>query len=95
MSKYEEKMKALEVLKEACNKVTDAMNAIEDFAEEYGINVSFEKGPKEVTVEDLGEMVAEELHLKPSCAVAAVTCAFDLIRELELTVLTGEEDDDE
>ena len=95
MSKYEEKMKALEVLKEACNKVTDAMNAIEDFAEEYGINVSFEKGPKEVTVEDLGEMVAEELHMKPSCAAAAVACAFDLIREYDLIVLDGEEDDDE
>lgn len=90
-----EKMKALEVLKEACNKVTDAMNAIEDFAEEYGINVTFEKGPKEVTLVDLAGMVSEETGMKESCVHTALECAFDLIRELDLTVLTGEEDDDE
>jgi len=90
-----EKMKALEVLKDACNKVTDAMNAIEDFAKAYGMDVNFEKGPKEVTVEDLGKMVAGKLQMKPSCAAAAVACAFDLIREYDLIVLDGEEDDDE
>ena len=46
MSKYEEKMKALAVLKAAVDKVDDALEAIDAFADTIGI-----KPEKEKTVE--------------------------------------------
>ena len=95
MNKHEEKLK---VLREACEKVADAMDAIEEMAEELGVTVSLEKGirDQEVTVHELADMVADELEMKPECVFSAIECAFELIRDLNLTIKVVEaEDDDE
>jgi hypothetical protein len=91
MSKYEEKMKALKVLKDAIDAVNTATDAIDDFAEKFGMK------PKEKTVNlaDLAEMVADETGMKESCVFDALTSAFDLIKDLGLTIVMEDEDDDE
>ena len=95
MNNYDEKMQALEVLKGACEAVTGAMNAIEDFAAAHGMRVRLEKQPRHVTIPELAEMVAGETEMKPECVFTAIACAFDLIRDLDLIVDAEDEDDDE
>ena len=103
MNKTDEKMQALEVLKEACECVTKAMNAMEAFADQHRMTVELTKEvakqeaekSRHVTVPELGEMVAEEIGMKPECALAAIACAFDLIGDLDLLVDVEVEDDDE
>lgn len=103
MNKTDEKMQALEVLKEACECVTKAMNAMEAFADQHGMTVELTKEvakqeaekSRHVTIPELGEMVAEEIGMKPECALAAIACAFDLIGDLDLLVDVEVEDDDE
>ena len=92
MSKYEEKMKALAVLKAAVDKVDDALEAIDAFADTIGI-----KPEKEKTVElpELAAMVAKEIKMRPGCVHAVLVTAFDLIRELDLTVMVEEDNDDD
>jgi len=91
MSKYEEKMKALEVLKDAIDAVNNATDAIDGFAEKYGLK------PKEKTVSliDLAEMVSKETGMKEGCVYTALECAFDLIKDLDLTVTVAEDEDDD
>ncbi len=91
MSKHEEKMKALEVLKEAIDAVNTATDAIDEFAEKYGLK------PEEKTVDliDLAEMVSEETGMKEGCVYTALECAFDLIKDLDLTVTVAEDEDDD
>lgn len=95
MNKNDEKMQALEVLKEACESVTKAMDAIDGFAAAHGMAVKLEKKPRHVTIPELAEMVAEEIGMKPECAFGAIIAAFDLINDLDLIVDTEGEDDDE
>ena len=95
MNAFDEKMKAMEVLQGACDKVTDAMNAIEAFARQYGMKVSLEKEPHHVTIAELADMVAGEIDMKPECAFAAIATAFELIEDLCLLVDVEGEDNDE
>ena len=92
MSKYEEKMKALAVLKNAVDKVDDALEAIDALADTIGI-----KPEKEKTVElpELAAMVAKEIKVRPGCVHAVLVTAFDLIREMDLTVVVEEDEDDD
>ena len=93
MSRNEEKMKALAVLKAAVDKVDDALDAIDAFADEIGIKPRKEKT---VGLPELAAMVSKETRMRPSCAYEVLVTAFDLIRELDLTVMVeGDEDDDE
>ena len=93
MNKNDEKMQALEVLKAACDAVNNAMEAISDFAEKYGIEPNKKGGT--VTIADLAEMVSDEIGMKEECAFAAIACAFDFIKDLELTVRVVEVEEDE
>ena len=104
MNKNDEKMQALEVLKEACECVTKAMNAMDAFADQHGMTVELtkevakqetEKEPRHVTIPELVAMVAGELDMKPDCIFAAIVTAFDLIGDLDLIVDAEDVDDDE
>ena len=91
MSRNEEKMKALAVLKAAVDKVDDALDAIDVFADEIGIKPRKEKT---VGLPELAAMVSKETRIRPDCAYEILVTAFDLIRELDLTVMfEGHEDD--
>jgi len=93
MSRNEEKMKALAVLKAAVDKVDDALDAIDAFADEIGIRP---KKEKTVGLPELAAMVSKETGMRPGCAYEVLVTAFGLIRELDLTVMVeGDEDDDE
>ena len=93
MSRNEEKMKALAVLKTAVDKVDDALEAINAFADEIGIKPRKEKT---VGLPELAAMVSKETRMRPGCAYEVLVAAFGLIRELDLTVMVeGDEDDDE
>ena len=65
MSRNEEKMKALAVLKTAVDKVDDALEAIDAFADEIGIKPRKEKT---VGLPELVAMVSKETRMRPSCA---------------------------
>lgn len=86
-----EKMMALKVLKEAIDAVNKATDAIDSFADRFGMK------PKEKKVDlyDLAGLVAGETGMKESCVFDALACAFDLIRDLGLTVVVDEEDEDD
>ena len=92
MSKYEEKMKALAVLKAAVDKVDAALEAIDAFADKLGITPEKEKT---VELPELAAMVAKEIKMRPGCVHAVLVTAFDLIRELDLTVVVEEDEDDD
>ena len=92
MSKYEEKMKALAVLKNAVDKVDDALEAIDAFADSIGITPEKEKT---VELPELAAMVAKEIKVRPGCVHAVLVTAFDLIREMDLTVVVEEDEDDD
>ena len=92
MSRNEEKMKALAVLKAAVDKVDDALDAIDAFADEIGIKPRKEKT---VGLPELAAMVSKETRMRPSCAYEVLVTAFSLIRELDLTVMVEEDEDDD
>lgn len=92
MSKYEEKMKALAVLKDAVDKVDRAKDAIDAFADALGLNPEKEKT---VDLPKLAAMVAVELKMRPGCVYTVLTAVFDLIRERNLTVVMEDDDNDE
>jgi len=95
MNKNDEKMQALEVLKEACESVVRAMEAIDGFAAAHGMAVNLEKKPRHVTIPELSRMAADEISMKPGCAYSAIAAAFDLIKELDLIVDAEDTDDEE
>lgn len=92
MSKFEEKMKALAVLKAAVDKVDAALEAIDAFADKLGITPEKDKT---VDLSELAAMVAKEIKMRPGCVHAVLVTAFDLIRELDLTVVVEEDEDDD
>ena len=92
MSRNEEKMKALAVLKAAVDKVDDALDAIDAFADEIGIKPRKEKT---VGLPELAAMVSKETRMRPGCAYEVLVTAFSLIRELDLTVMVEEDEDDD
>lgn len=82
----------------------EATKAIESVMEEVGKaidllkkEVGTEDEPEERTVDlfDLTEMVSMELHMKPECVYAVISIAFDMIKDLGLTVVIDEEDGEE
>jgi hypothetical protein len=95
MSKYEEKMKALEVLKDAIDAVNNATDAIDRFAKANGMKPQVKEDEKTVDLIDLAEMVSEETGMKEGCVYTALECAFDLIKDLDLTVTVAEDEDDD
>lgn len=92
MSKYEEKMKALAVLKTAVDKVEDALEAIDAFADSISIMPEKEKT---VELPELAAMVAKKIKMRPCCVCEVLVTAFDLIRELNLMVVVEEDEDDD
>lgn len=86
-----EKLMALKTLKAALDSVDEAIEAIEEFATKHGIE------PEERTVDlcELTEMVVGETGLKPGCVYDALCCAFDLMKDLNLTVVAEEDEDDD
>lgn len=87
MKNYEEKMKALGILKAAVESVNSAMEAIDSFASANGLQDAH------VTIPELAGMVSAELEMKPECVCAVLETAFEMITDLRLTVEV--EDDDE
>lgn len=86
-----EKLMALKMLKAALDSVDDAIEAIEEFAGKYGIELE----ERTVDLCELTEMVVGETGMKPSCVYDALSCAFDLIKDLNLTVIAEEDKDDD
>lgn len=86
-----EKMMALKMLKAAVDSVDNALEAIEDFAEKFGI----EPEERKVDLYELTEIVAGETGMKKSCVFDVLTCAFDLIKDLKLTLVVEEDEDDD
>lgn len=86
-----EKLMALQVLKDAIDAVNEATDAIDYFAEKYGMK------PKEKKVDlcELAKMVADETGRKESCVMDVLISTFDLIEDLGLTVVLDEEDEDD
>lgn len=91
MNKYDEKMKALDVLKEAIDGVGAATKAIEDFVEK------FVDDPEESVVDlfDLTDMVSKELRKKPGCVYDILETAFNLIKDKKLTLVIEEDEEDD
>ena len=90
MNSNEERMMGLKVLKDAVKSVDAAMDAIEAFAATLGV-----KRERNVSIAELADMVAGEEGMKPACAFAVLICAFDLIRDLNLTVVVVEESEED
>lgn len=89
MSKYEEKMKALQVLKAAVDKVDEVMAAIDDFADTYGI------APKTISVEELARVVGKVTHKSPFCVEEILRTALDFLKENRIETIVAEDDDDD
>ncbi len=85
------KVEALDVLENAMKAVNNAVEAIDRYAQEIGIA----NQEKKVTIEDLTLMVAKKTQMDPMCVSRAVHAAFDMIRDLDLIVVAGEEDENE
>ena len=89
MKNYEEKMKAVEILKAAVESVNNALDAIDCFARANGLQDCH------VTIPGLAGMVSAELEMKPECVCAVLEAAFAMIKDLNLTVDVEDSEDDE
>ena len=95
MSKYEEKMKALDVLKTAIDSVNAATDAIDNFAEKFGAKPEKREKEKMISLFELTDMVADETGMKKECVYEALATALDFISDLGLTLLVKEDEDDD
>ena len=85
-------MKAIEALENAVEAVTQAMEAIDNFAEEHGIA---QGKPKTIMLDDLVHLVAENVDVCPRCAGKALYAALTFLRENDLVVQIDEDDDED
>ncbi len=96
MAKINENMKALEITKNAVNKIEDALEAIDAFVDILGCGEEEEKEQeKMVELPELAAILAIELRLPLNCVYTVLYNAFDFIKEHDVTVVIEEEDDDE
>jgi len=91
MNDYEQKMKALDVLKDACDKVTNAMDAIEKFSKSCGIK------KEEITVCEMAYAVGKITGKSPFCVEEILRATIKFMEENEIhdIYLDEENEDDE
>ena len=86
-----EKIKAVELMTAALKKVDAAMDAIDAFAEAYGLP----KPGSTVPVEELAYLVGKETRTNPSCVEEVIRAMLRLVSNLDLTIAADEEDEDD
>lgn len=84
----EEKIKLLSA---AMKQVDKAIEAIDAFAEAYGLP----KPGGEVSIGELAYLVGKETGGSPFCAEETLRCAFRLMHDLDLTITEKEDENDE
>lgn len=90
MNDYEQRMKALDVLKDACEKVTDAMNAIEKLSEACGIKKD------KISVNEMAYAVGKITGKSPFCVEEILRATIKFMVENEVhDIYLGEEDEDD
>ena len=88
---YEEKMMALDALKAAMDRVDEAVEAIEKFGEAFDLSPKGKTVPLDVFV----KMVADVLEKKECCVRNILYTAFDMIKDLDLTIVDEDEEDED
>ena len=86
-----EKIKAVELLTAALKQVDAAMDAIDAFADAHDLP----KPGSTIPLEELAYLVSKKVEVSPFCAEEAIRCAFHLMKDLDLRVSDGGEDEDD
>lgn len=77
------------------NKMPEAMENFLDAAKEYLMEESTVNMENAVDLDELSQMVSDETGMKEGCVYDVLECAFELIKECNLTVLMEGDDDEE
>ncbi|HUM60283.1 MAG TPA: hypothetical protein PLA31_02385 [Clostridia bacterium] len=86
-----DKIKAVELLTAALEQVDKANDAIDAFADAYGL-------PKPggiIRLEELAYLVGKQTGVSPFCAEEVIRAALHLVTQLDLRVAEKEDGDDE
>lgn len=80
-------------------KMLEAMDnffdAIIDAAKEFLSEEAAVNKERTVDLDELSQMVSDETGMKEGCVYDVLECAFELIKELDLTVVVEGDDDEE